>query len=123
MARAGPPMAWQALVLPVNGGFKVVVLLLPCAPPVSRPSAPAACRRRTSSALTQWPCCFAGLMQAVYRFNGQEYTVEPLQSAEAAALLIDAMTGEGSIRVACSYHWHPPSPVCPLGAGWQAHCA
>lgn len=122
-------MAWQALVLPVNGGFKVGVLIPPCTPPVSRPSAPAACRRRTTSTAAKAPLLspvamlFAGLMQAVYRFNGQEYTVEPLQSAEAAALLIDAMAGEGSIRAACSYHRHPQSPVCPLGVVWQAHRA
>ena len=93
-------MASRGEVLPAEGGFKV---RRPCSGPP--PLAPRHRFPATAFATAPPPCQgFMGAAtlpvhlvtpQAVFHAGDQQHTVAPLPSAEAAALVLDALEGEG----------------------------
>ena len=88
----GPPaMASRGEVLPADGGFKVRGALLG-PPPPDAAAAAAVGPTHIRSAAASLPC-FAP--QAVFQHAEQQHTVAPLPSAEAAALVLDVLEGEG----------------------------
>lgn len=99
-------MASQGEVLPAEGGFKAsgVAGCEPPPPPPRRPPLTAAGLCAATGAQFHDTATAAkakgrwAALQAVFHHQGQQHVVEPLRSAEAAALVLDVLTGEAVDR-------------------------